>query len=137
MATKAKKETEAITEAAEAEVIAETSENDSNELEAKLAELEKQLAEAEAENAKLKAGPEKGGKADEPDEPEEKYAIVNIPLSDRDEKDSEFVGVNGNTYQIKKGEDVRVPLFVAEVLANKKKMVRYTADFNRKNAPKD
>lgn len=132
MATKPKKETEAISEAAEAEV-AETSVNESDELKAKLAELEKQLAEAQAENAKLKASPEN----EDEDEPEDKWAIVNIPLSDRDENDSEFVGINGYKYQIKKGENVRVPLYVAEILANRKKMVRYTADFNRKNAPKE
>ncbi len=52
----------------------------------------------------------------------EKTVKIRLPLS-RNEKDDVYVGVNGNTYLIKRGEDVTVPVSVAEVLRHKEEML--------------
>lgn len=43
---------------------------------------------------------------------------VRLPRARAGEEDTVFVGVNGRTWRIKKGEDVEVPECVAEVLQN-------------------
>ncbi len=43
-------------------------------------------------------------------------------------KDDVFVAVNGRSYQIKRGEEVEVPDFVAEVLERSMKQDQATAD---------
>ena len=49
---------------------------------------------------------------------EEKKVKIRLPLS-RTENDDVFVGVNGRTWLIKRGETVEVPECVAEVLMHK------------------
>lgn len=46
---------------------------------------------------------------------------IRLPMDTRGEDDEVFVSVNGYRYQIKRGEEVEVPRFVAEVLANSEK----------------
>lgn len=58
----------------------------------------------------------------------EKMVTINIPLT-RTEKDDVFVGVNGNTWQIKRGVDVVVPACVAEVLRHKEEMLRIAMEY--------
>lgn len=48
---------------------------------------------------------------------EKKTVTVRLPLlKDQGASDTEFVSVNFNNYLIKRGEDVEVPIEVAEVL---------------------
>lgn len=48
--------------------------------------------------------------------PENDKVKIKLPLT-RHEKDDVYVGVNEKTYLIKRGVEVEVPRFVAEVLA--------------------
>lgn len=52
----------------------------------------------------------------------QKKVKIKIPLS-RTEKDDVYVGVNGKTYLIKRGEEVEVPENVAKVISRKEKML--------------
>ena len=52
----------------------------------------------------------------------------------RKEKDDVYVGVNGQTYLIKRGEVVEVPASVAEVLANREKMLNEAMEFESQAA---
>lgn len=47
----------------------------------------------------------------------------------RNEKDDVYVGVNGKSYLIKRGEYVDVPACVAEVLDNREKMLNQAMEF--------
>lgn len=58
----------------------------------------------------------------------EKKVKIKLPLT-RTEKDDVYVGVNGNTYQIKRGETVEVPESVAEVLQHKDDMLAEAMEF--------
>ena len=51
-----------------------------------------------------------------------KKVKVRLPLT-RKEKSDVYVAVNGKSYLIKRGEDVEVPEFVAEVLRHKEEML--------------
>ena len=51
-----------------------------------------------------------------------KKVKVRLPLT-RKEKNDVYVAVNGKSYLIKRGEDVEVPEFVAEVLRHKEEML--------------
>ncbi|MCR4841649.1 MAG: hypothetical protein K5840_00120 [Eubacterium sp.] len=48
----------------------------------------------------------------------EGYVTVNLPRPAKGEPDAQFVAVNGKTYRIKKGQKVKVPRSVAEVIKN-------------------
>jgi hypothetical protein len=52
-----------------------------------------------------------------------KKVKIKLPLS-RTEKDDVFVGLNGKTYQIKRGVEVEVPAGVAKILERQEKMLR-------------
>lgn len=52
----------------------------------------------------------------------EKTVKVRLPLT-RTEKNDVYVAVNGKSYLIKRGVDVEVPEFVAEVLRHKEEML--------------
>lgn len=65
-----------------------------------------------------------------------KKVKIKLPLT-RTEKDDVFVGVNGKTYLIKRGEEVEVPESVAEVLKNSEDMLAVAMEFEeqaKKNA---
>lgn len=58
----------------------------------------------------------------------EKRVRIKLPLT-RSEKDDVFVGVNGKTYLIKRGEAVEVPESVAEVLQHREDMLGIAMEF--------
>lgn len=84
---------------------------------------EKEVKDAIVEETKEE--PKKPKKADK--EPEStniynaEYYEVELELSEN-KKDDVMVGINGMNYQIKRGEKVKVPAAVYEVLENSRKM---------------
>lgn len=63
----------------------------------------------------------------------EKRVRIKLPLT-RGEKDDVFVGVNGKTYLIKRGEEVSVPRNVARVLERKERMLAAAMEFEAQAA---
>ena len=57
-----------------------------------------------------------------------KKVKIRLPLT-RTEKDDVYVAVNGKSYQIKRGVDVEVPDYVAEVLQHKEEMLTQSMEF--------
>ena len=57
-----------------------------------------------------------------------KKVKIKLPLT-RNEKDDVYVAVNGKPYQIKRGETVEVPEYVAEVLQHKEEMLAEAMEF--------
>ena len=53
---------------------------------------------------------------------------IKLPLT-RSEKDDVYVCVNGESFQIKRGETVEVPDFVAEVLQHREDMLAEAMEF--------
>jgi hypothetical protein len=51
----------------------------------------------------------------------EKKVKIRLPIT-RSEKEDVYVAVNGKSYLIKRGEEVEVPDFVAEVLQHSEEM---------------
>ena len=63
----------------------------------------------------------------------EKPRTVRIKLEkSRNNKEDEYVAVNGKTYLIKRGEYVEVPESVAEVLQHKEEMLTAAMEFEDK-----
>ena len=60
---------------------------------------------------------------------------IKLPLT-RTEKDDVYVCVNGKSYQIKRGETVEVPDFVAEVLQHKEEMLAEAMEFEAQASAK-
>ncbi len=58
---------------------------------------------------------------------------IKLPLS-RTEKDDVYVAVNGKPYQIKRGETVEVPDYVAEVLQHQEEMLAEAMEFESQAA---
>lgn len=58
---------------------------------------------------------------------------VRIPRTKKDQEDV-FVSVNLNTYLIKRGVEVEVPDFVAEVLRHQEEMLEQIMEFENDNA---
>lgn len=65
---------------------------------------------------------------DTPVDPKEKKVKIKIPLT-RTEKDDVFVGLNGRTFLIKRGEEVEVPEGVAEILRNREEVLMQAMEF--------
>lgn len=67
-------------------------------------------------------------------EANEKKVKIKIPLT-RTEKEDVFVGLNGRTFQIKRGVEVEVPEGVAEILRNREEVlmqiIEYESQANR------
>lgn len=57
-----------------------------------------------------------------------KMVRIRLPLT-KHEKDDVYVAVNGRPFQIKRGEYVEVPDFVAEVLQHKEEMLAEAMEF--------
>lgn len=57
-----------------------------------------------------------------------KTVKIRLPLT-REEKDDVFVGLNGRTYLIKRGETVEVPEGVAEILKHREEMLMQAMEF--------
>ena len=62
-----------------------------------------------------------------------KNVKIKLPLT-RTEKDDVYVCVNGTSYQIKRGETVEVPDFVAEVLQHRDEMLAEAMEFEAQAA---
>lgn len=59
---------------------------------------------------------------------EPKKVTIKLPLS-KHEKDDKWCAVNGKTFLIKRGVDVEVPDYVAEVLLHEEEMLRIGMDY--------
>lgn len=59
---------------------------------------------------------------------EEKMVTIKLPLT-RTEKDDVYVALNGKPYLIKRGEEVKVPAGVAEILQHKEEMLSIAIEF--------
>ena len=64
-------------------------------------------------------------------EPAIKMVTIRIPRTKKDEEDV-FVSVNMRTYAIKRGVEVEVPDFVAEVLKHREEMLEESFLFEEK-----
>ena len=111
--------------------------------EAEAAKIDKELAQKELEAMKQRQAENQKGHTEKELTPgqkrvamerriqkameEAKKDTVNIrlPLLPGSEEDEVFVGVNGYRYQIKRGMDVEVPVFVAEALKNSENQKLY------------
>ena len=66
-------------------------------------------------------------------DPGPKMVKVRIPRTKKDQEDV-FVSVNLNTYIIKRGVEVEVPDFVAEVLRHQEEMLEQIMEFESEHA---
>lgn len=58
----------------------------------------------------------------------EKMVKIKLPLT-RNEKEDVFVGINGKTWLIQRGEEVEVPWNVAKVLERQEQMLSQALEF--------
>lgn len=77
---------------------------------------------------------ENGGPTVEEEAP--RMVTVKIPREKKNQEDV-FVRVNHRTYLVKRGVQVLVPWFVAEVLRNQEKMLEVIMDFEEANQDKN
>ena len=61
---------------------------------------------------------------------------IKIPLT-RNEKDDVYVALNGKSFQIQRGKEVRVPKGVAEILQHSEEMLREAIEFENAHISKD
>ena len=64
-----------------------------------------------------------------------KMVKIRLPLT-RTEKDDKYVAVNGKTFLIKRGENVEVPDYVAEVLEHEEEMLSIRMAFEEEASKK-
>lgn len=64
---------------------------------------------------------------------EEKLVTIRMPLT-REQREDVFVGINGKTWLIKRGEQVKVPQAVANVLARREKCLAIAMEFEAQAA---
>lgn len=64
---------------------------------------------------------------------EEKRVTIRLPLT-REQREDVFVGINGKTWLIKRGEQVQVPQAVANVLARKERCLSMAMEFEAQAA---
>lgn len=64
---------------------------------------------------------------------EAKTVTIKLPLT-RTERDDVFVGINGKTWLIKRGTEVKVPRNVANVLQRREKMLSVAMEFEARAA---
>lgn len=62
-----------------------------------------------------------------------KMVVIKLPLT-RTEKDDVFVALNGKTFLIKRGVEVKVPYGVAKILERKEKMLSIAMEFEAQAA---
>ncbi len=67
--------------------------------------------------------------------PVQKMVKIRLPLS-RSESEDEYAGLNGKTYQIKRGVEVEVPKGVAEIFRNREEMLSIAMEFEAQAAEK-
>ncbi len=63
----------------------------------------------------------------------EKKVKIKLPLT-RSEKEDVFVGVNGKSWLIRRGEEVELPWYVAKVLERQEKMLSQALEFENSAA---
>jgi len=63
----------------------------------------------------------------------EKTVKIKLPLT-RSEKEDVFVGVNGKSWLIRRGEEVELPWYVAKVLERQEKMLSQALEFENSAA---
>lgn len=63
----------------------------------------------------------------------EKTVKIRMPLT-REMKDDVFVGVNGKTWLIKRGEEVELPAYVAKVLERREAVLGMAMEFEAQAA---
>lgn len=61
---------------------------------------------------------------------------IKVPLT-RTEKDDVYVALNGKSFQIQRGKEVRVPKGVAEILQHSEEMLREAIEFENAHISKD
>lgn len=87
----------------------------------------------------LQAQPETPEKKEKPSEkvekPTEKMVKIRLPR-ERDDKSPVTVWVNERSWVIQRGEEVKVPECVAEVLRNKELMLEYGIDYDEEHKAK-
>ena len=66
----------------------------------------------------------------------EKLVTIKLPLT-KTEKDDVYVGVNGRTWQIQRGKEVKVPKCVAEVLRHQEEMLMAAYEYESRVAQED
>ena len=64
---------------------------------------------------------------------EKKMVTIKLPLT-RTEKDDVYVAVNGKSYLIKRGVQVKVPASVAEVLERREQMLSFAMEYEAQAA---
>lgn len=62
-----------------------------------------------------------------------KKVKIKLPLT-RSEREDVFVGINGKTWLIKRGEEVEVPRNVAQVLRRKERMLSIAMEYEAQAA---
>lgn len=92
------------------------------------------------QNPDLQAQPEAPEKKEEPtkkptERPAEKMVKIRLPR-ERDDKSPVTVWVNERSWVIQRGEEVKVPECVAEVLRNKELMLEYGIDYDEEHKAK-
>ena len=60
-----------------------------------------------------------------------KKVTIKLPLT-RAEKDDVYVGINGHSYLIKRGENVQVDENIAKILERREKMLSAAVEFETK-----
>ena len=63
----------------------------------------------------------------------EEKVTIRMPLT-REQREDVFVGINGKTWLIKRGEEVSVPWTVAKVLARKEKCLAMDIEYEAQAA---
>lgn len=66
----------------------------------------------------------------------EKLVTIKLPLT-KAEKDDVYVGVNGRTWLIQRGKEVKVPECVVEVLRHKEEMLMASYEYENRVAQDD
>ena len=68
--------------------------------------------------------------------PKEKKVIINIPIERNGDESDVFVSVNDRTWQIKRGEDVEVPLCVEEAIKNSNRQYAKAVQYDKAHEKK-
>lgn len=95
-------------------------------------EAENEALKAQLEAMKAKQEANTAAPVEDPRPTGPKMVTIRIPKT-KDEKDDVFVSVNFRTYQIRRGVEVEVPDFVAEVLRHREEMLEQIMLFEEQN----
>lgn len=93
-----------------------------------VAEAERIVAEAKAQAEQILAEAKAKAEADDAEAAKDDLTPIFLFKDNNKYKDDVFVAINGKRWQIKRGETVMVPAYVAEVLQQSMKQDMATAD---------